>query len=93
MTDEIVGLLREIRDQQRTQLQAQAEALAVQRQQFELYTQQLGRVERINDRAEAIQRHAGKAAKIVLWLVLPAMLLVLLALAWPWIRYLRYWMS
>ena len=93
MTDEIVGLLREIRDQQRTQLQGQAEALAVQRQQFELYTQQLGRVERINDRAEAIQRRAGKAAKIVLWLVLPVMLLLLLTLVWPWIRYLRYWMS
>jgi len=93
MTDEIAGLLREIRDQQRTQLQGQAEALAVQRQQFELYTQQLGRVERINDRTEAIQRRAGKAAKIVLWLVLPVMLLLLLTLVWPWIRYLRYWMS
>ena len=56
MTDEIAGLLREIRDQQRAQLEGQAEALAVQRQQFDLYTQQLGRVERINDRAEAIQR-------------------------------------
>jgi len=93
MTDEIAGLLREIRDQQRTQLQGQAEALALQRQQFDLYQQQLGRVERINDRAEAIQRRAGKATKIVLWLLLPAMLMVLLALAWPWIRYLRYWMS
>jgi hypothetical protein len=93
MTDEIVGLLREIRDQQRTQLQGQAEALAVQRQQFELYTLQLGRVERLNDRAEAIQRRAGKAAKIVLWLVLPVMLLLLLTLLWPWIRYLRYWVS
>ncbi len=91
MTDEIVGLLREIRDQQRTQLQGQAEALAVQRQQFELYTLQLGRVERLNDRAEAIQRRAGKAAKIVLWLVLPVMLLLLLTLLWPWIRYLRFW--
>ena len=93
MTDEIAGLLREIRDQQRTQLQGQAEALALQRQQFDLYQQQLGRVERINDRAEAIQRRAGKATKIVLWLLLPAMLLVLLTLAWPWIRYLHDWMS
>lgn len=93
MTDEIAGLLGEIRDQQRTQLQAQAEALALQRQQFDLYQQQLGRVERINDRAEAIQRRAGKATKIVLWVMLPAMVLVLLALAWPWIRYLRDWMS
>lgn len=93
MTEEIAGLLREIRDQQRTQLQGQAEALALQRQQFDLYQQQLGRVERINDRAEAIQRRAGTATRIVLWVALPLLLVVMLALVWPWIRYLRYWMS
>ena len=93
MTDEIAGLLREIRDQQRTQLQGQAEALALQRQHFDLYQHQLDRIERINDRAEAIQRRASKAAKIVLWLALPVLLLLILTLAWPWIRYLHYWMS
>jgi len=62
MSDEIAALLSEIRDQQRLQLERQLEALTVQREQFALYQGQLDRVDRINDRAERIQGHAGKAA-------------------------------
>ena len=90
MSEEIAGLLREIRDQQRIQVDRQAEALALQRRQFEAYEAQLGRVEQINDRAEAIQRRAGKAVKTVLWVALPLLLLVLATLLWPWLRYLMY---
>jgi ABC-type uncharacterized transport system involved in gliding motility auxiliary subunit len=90
MTEEIASLLREIRDQQRLQLERQGEALALQRLQFEKYEAQLGRVESINDRAEAIQRRAGKASKIVLWVALPLLLLACALVAWPWLRYLAY---
>lgn len=88
MSEEIAGLLREIRDQQRIQIDRQAEGLALQRRQFEAYEAQLGRVEHINDRAEAIQRRAGNAMKTVLWVALPLLLLVLTTLLWPWLRYL-----
>jgi ABC-type uncharacterized transport system involved in gliding motility auxiliary subunit len=90
MSEEIAGLLREIRDQQRIQLDRQAEAFALQRRQFEAYEAQLARVEHINDRAEAIQRRAGKASKVVLWVALPLLLLALAMLLWPWLRYLMY---
>jgi ABC-type uncharacterized transport system involved in gliding motility auxiliary subunit len=90
MTEEIASLLREIRDQQRLQIERQGEALALQRRQFEMYEAQLGRVENINTRAEAIQGRAAKAIKLVLWVALPLLLLLLAAMAWPWLRYLAY---
>jgi ABC-type uncharacterized transport system involved in gliding motility auxiliary subunit len=88
MADEVATLLREIRDQQRLQLERQAEALAMQRDQFALYRSQLDRVERINDRAEAIQGRAGKAAKLVLWIALPLLVLLLALMFWPYLQYL-----
>jgi ABC-type uncharacterized transport system involved in gliding motility auxiliary subunit len=90
MTEEIASLLREIRDQQRLQIERQGEALALQRRQFEMYEAQLGRVENINTRAEAIQGRAAKAIKLVLWVALPLLLLLLAAMAWPWLRYLTH---
>lgn len=88
MADEVAALLREIRDQQRLQLERQAEALAMQRDQFALYRSQLDRVERINDRAEAIQGRAGKAAKLVLWIALPLLVVLLALMFWPYLQYL-----
>jgi ABC-type uncharacterized transport system involved in gliding motility auxiliary subunit len=93
MTEEVATLLREIRDQQRLQLERQAEALAVQREQFGLYQKQLDRVDRINDRAERIQQRAGKASKLALWIILPLLALVLLTMLWPYVRYIQYWLS
>ena len=93
MTDDVTLLLREMRDLQQTQLersaqslQHQAEALALQRQQFDLYQQQLTRVERINERAEAIQNRSLMATKLIMWVLLPALVIVLLMLLWPWAR-------
>ena len=90
MSEEIAGLLREIRDQQRLQVERQGEALALQKKQVERYESQMGRVEHINERAEAIQRRAGKAMKVVLWVALPLVFLVLATMLWPWLRYLAY---
>jgi len=90
MSEEIAALLREIRDQQRLQIERQGEALALQKKQVERYESQMGRVEHINERAEAIQRRAGKAMKVVLWVALPLVFLVLATMLWPWLRYLAY---
>jgi len=87
MSDEVAALLREIRDQQRLQLERQADALVMQRDQFALYRSQLDRVERINDRAEAIQGRAGKAVKLVLWIALPLLVLLLVLMSWPSLHY------
>jgi hypothetical protein len=83
MADDTHTLLREIRDNQQ-------EALRLQREHMALYQQQLSRVERINDRAEAIQARASKAVRFVLWIALPLVLLVLATMLWPW---LRYWLG
>jgi len=90
MSEEIAGLLRDIRDQQQLQIERQGEALALQKRQFELYESQLGRVESINDRAEAIQNRAGKAVRVVLWVALPLVFLALATMLWPWLRYFAY---
>lgn len=76
--DPQLALLREIRDNQR-------QALQVQREHMQLYQQQLARVERINDRAEAIQGRAGNAAKVILWVAIPLVLLLLALMLWPYV--------
>jgi hypothetical protein len=83
MSDETTGLLREIRDNQ-------VEALRLQREHMALYQRQLDRVERINDRAEAIQARASKAVRFVLWIALPLVFVLLATMLWPW---LRYWLG
>ncbi|HEV2607335.1 MAG TPA: hypothetical protein VGT79_05055 [Xanthomonadaceae bacterium] len=79
---ETVNLLREIRDQQRVQLERQAEAMALQREQVAMVRQQLERAERIQTRAEALQGRAGKAVRVIIWVALPlVVILVLLVIA------------
>ena len=83
MSEDIAALLREIRDNQR-------EALQIQRDHIALYTQQLARVERINDRAEAIQARASRSAKLVLRIAVPLLLLLILFMLWPYLRYASF---
>ena len=83
MSDDTNGLLRDSRDNQQ-------EALRLQREHIAMYQKQLDRVERINDRAEAIQARASKAVRIILWIALPLALVVLASMLWPW---LRYWLG
>jgi uncharacterized membrane protein (DUF106 family) len=85
----LVALLQEIRDNQRLQIERQAEALTLQRQQFALVQHQQERMERIQDRAEAIQ---DKGAQLVagsrraLAVVLPIILILVLYLSWLLLR-------
>lgn len=80
MSDDIAALLREIRDNQR-------EGLQLQREHVALYLRQLDRVDRINDRAEVIQAGAGRLLKLVLYVAVPLLGLLILAMAWPYLRY------
>lgn len=80
MDDDALALLREIRDNQR-------EALALQREHMALHARQLERVERINDRAEAIQGRAGRALRFVLWIAVPLVALLLVLMLWPYLRH------
>ena len=84
--DETTALLREIRDNQRIQLERQAEALEMQRLQFELVRPQMERAEALQQRAEALQGRAGKAVKFVLWIAIPLVGLLLLLMLWPYLR-------
>jgi hypothetical protein len=86
--DDSLALLREIRDNQRAQLERQAEALDMQRRQFEMAREQLERAERLQGRAEALQGRAGKAVKFILWIAIPALVLVLMLMLWPYGRQL-----
>ena len=80
MTDEsALALLREIRDNQR-------EALRVQREHVAMYQRQLDRIDGINDRAESIQRRAGKALRFILWIALPLLAVALLLLIWSYLQ-------
>lgn len=60
--DAVLQLLREIRDHQ-------AEALALQREQLELYRRQWERAERINAKAEALQDRGAGMVRSARWLI------------------------
>jgi uncharacterized membrane protein (DUF106 family) len=83
--DRIVSLLEQIRDNQSAQLERQAEALALQKEQFEIFRRQSGRAEKLQDRAEELQaRGMGimKTARRSLAVVLPIVALLIAYLSW-----------
>ena len=43
-------------------------------------------MERIDDRAEAIQGRAGSAAKLILWITIPLVTLLLVLMPWPYLH-------
>ena len=77
--DSELALLREIRVNQR-------EALQVHREHMHPYQQQLARIERIDDQAEAIQGRAGRAAKFIVWIAIPLLSLLLALMPWPYLH-------
>lgn len=78
----VVALLREIRDRQHEQVALQAQSIELQRAHFALAQSQIERVERINDRAEAIQARADAMGKLALWVLVPGLALAIAALLW-----------
>ena len=82
------ALLREIRDNQRLQLERQAEALDIQRRQFDIARAQIERAEQLQARAEALQGKAGKGLRFIQSIVVPLLALLLLLMLWPYLKYM-----
>ncbi len=83
--EEQISLLREIRDNQQLQIKRQAESMAIQKKQFELYFEQYEKTVKLQDRAEAIQEKSGelvdKSRKLFAWLF-PVLILLVIYLSW-----------
>jgi hypothetical protein len=89
MTDQepqlLATLLKEIRDNQKLQLDRQAEALQLQREQFALVQKQADRHERVQDRAENIQARSAQlvaVARKTLFFILPVIALLIIYVSW-----------
>ena len=63
--EQIAALLEEVRDNQRTQLEHQAESLAIQKEQFQIFLKQQEKTSQLQDRAEAIQAKSSNLIKNV----------------------------
>jgi hypothetical protein len=82
---ETVSLLRDIRDQQRMQMERQAEALAMQREHYEIAKRQFERAERLQERAEQLQVRSAVVvgyARKMMWIILPLVLFLVFILCW-----------
>ena len=82
---QILRVLHDIRDDQRLQMERQAESFALQRNQFELALKQTERAERIPDRAEEIQAKGAEmmaSGRKVLAIVLPIVIALIVYLSW-----------
>jgi uncharacterized membrane protein (DUF106 family) len=83
--NEAVEVLKEIRANQRIQLERQAQALALQKEQFEMVKAQYARAEKIQDRAEAIQDTGAKmmgTARKAMAIILPVVIALVIYLSW-----------
>lgn len=81
----LAGVLEEIRDNQRLQLERQAEALSLQREQFAFIQKQSERTERIQARAEAIQEKSAQlvaGSRKVFTLVVPIVIALIVYVSW-----------
>jgi len=77
--DEALALLREIRDNQRLQIERSAEVLAIQREQFETYKLQ----------AERVAAFQGVARRVIFWVLVPMLALLFAMILWPYV--VRLW--
>ncbi len=89
MTDQEIqplgAILKEIRDNQKLQLERQTEALVLQREQFALVQRRAERHERIQDRAENIQAKSAQivaVARKTLFFLLPVVTLLIIYVSW-----------
>jgi hypothetical protein len=91
--EQIAALLEEVRDNQRTQLERQAESLAIQKEQFQTFLKQQEKTSQLQDRAEAIQARSSQLVKGVqrfVPLVMAVVVLLIGFVAWLLIRCIRW---
>ena len=93
MTDQeaqqLYSLLKDIRDNQKLQLESQAEALTLQREHYALIQRQAERHEHIQNRAESIQTKSAQLmalARKTLFVLLPIVTLLILYVSWLILR-------
>jgi ribosome maturation protein Sdo1 len=93
MTDpeaqQLSSILKKLRDNQKIQLDRQAEALALQRDHYALIQQQTERHEHIQDRAESIQAKGAQLmamAHKALFVLLPIVTLLIIYASWLILR-------
>ena len=82
---EVRQLLNEIRDGQKQQISMQRQALDLQLENHVMLKEQFGRANKIQDRAEAIQKSGAnmmESAKRSVKVILPIILVLLFALGW-----------
>lgn len=81
----LVDILKEIRDNQKLQLDRQTDALTLQREQIALVQRHTERTERIQDRAEHIQEKGAQlvaGARRSLAVILPIVIVLIIYLSW-----------
>lgn len=85
----VIRLLEEIRSNQQRQMERQAEALAIQREQFDIFRRQAERTERIQEKAEKLQDRSAQivgGARKMLFVVLPVIIVLVAYLSWLILR-------
>ena len=81
----LLRVLEEIRDNQRDQLARQAEAMALQREQYEVLKAERTRAAALQDRAEQLQAKSAQMigmARKVTAILLPIVVALLIYLSW-----------
>ena len=90
--ERIARLLEEVRDNQKAQLERQAESLSLQKEQFQIFLKQHEKTAKIQDRAEAIQEKSSQLINRVrrfVPLAMAVIVVIIIYLTWLLLRYSR----
>jgi hypothetical protein len=91
--ERIARLIEEMRDNQKTQLERQAEALALQKEQYQVFLKQQEKTAQIQARAEAIQDRSAQLINRVrrfVPLAMAAIVVIIIYLTWLLLRHARW---
>lgn len=91
-SEDILDLLKQIRDNQKAQIAAQEEALDLQRLSYELARRQFERADRIQDRAEMIQDSGARLVAVArksVFVVIPILVILIGYVSWLLFRFIR----
>ena len=90
--EKIARLLEEVRDNQKVQIERQAESLAIQKEQYQVFLKQHEKTARIQERAEAIQEKSSNLVNRIQRFVpfaIAAVFILILYLTWLLFRLYR----
>lgn len=90
--EKIARLLEEVRDNQKVQIDRQAESLALQKEQYQVFLKQHEKTSRIQERAEAIQEKSSNLVNRIQRFVpfaIAAVFVLVLYLTWLLFRLYR----